>query len=127
MKIENDLGRDDIKKLVLRIAIPSMLAQFVNVYRKYSGDWRAGIGRRRNLRPHCNADYIFCHPGRDRRGAAFKYPIGSKGRKGSKTNTGQLFYYAIGAVHPDSHPCFDHQKRAAAGFWGQRCDLSLCR
>lgn len=31
MKIENDLGRDDIKKLVLRIAIPSMLAQFVNV------------------------------------------------------------------------------------------------
>lgn len=31
MKIENDLGRDDIKKLVLRIAIPYMLAQFVNV------------------------------------------------------------------------------------------------
>ncbi len=31
MKVENDLGRDDIRKLVLRIAIPSMLAQFVNV------------------------------------------------------------------------------------------------
>lgn len=31
MKIENDLGNDDIKKLVMRIAIPSMLAQFVNV------------------------------------------------------------------------------------------------
>lgn len=31
MKIENDLGKDDIKKLVIRIAIPSMLAQFVNV------------------------------------------------------------------------------------------------
>ena len=31
MRIENDLGRDDIKKLVFRIAIPSMLAQFVSV------------------------------------------------------------------------------------------------
>lgn len=31
MKIENDLGKDDIKKLVWRIAIPSMLAQFVSV------------------------------------------------------------------------------------------------
>ena len=32
MKIENDLGRDDIKQLVLRIALPSMLAQFVSVF-----------------------------------------------------------------------------------------------
>lgn len=31
MKIENDLGRDDIRRLVLRLAIPSMLAQFINV------------------------------------------------------------------------------------------------
>lgn len=31
VKMENDLGRDDIKKLVLRIAVPSMLAQFVSV------------------------------------------------------------------------------------------------
>lgn len=31
MKIENDLGRDDVKLLVLRIALPSMLAQFVSV------------------------------------------------------------------------------------------------
>lgn len=31
MKMENDLGRDNIKQLVRRIAIPSMLAQFVNV------------------------------------------------------------------------------------------------
>ena len=27
MKIENDLGRDDVRLLVMRIAIPSMLAQ----------------------------------------------------------------------------------------------------
>ena len=32
MKIENDLGRDDIRRLVLRLAIPSMLAQFINVH-----------------------------------------------------------------------------------------------
>ena len=32
MKRENDLGRDDIKQLVLRVALPSMLAQFVSVF-----------------------------------------------------------------------------------------------
>ena len=31
MKIENDLGRDDVKRLVFRLGVPSMLAQFVNV------------------------------------------------------------------------------------------------
>ena len=31
MAAENDLGRDDIKRLVWRIAIPSMLAQFISV------------------------------------------------------------------------------------------------
>lgn len=32
MRIENDLRHDDIKQLVFRIAIPSMLAQFVSVF-----------------------------------------------------------------------------------------------
>ena len=32
MKRENDLGRDNIPGLVVRIAIPSMLAQFVSVF-----------------------------------------------------------------------------------------------
>ena len=31
MKMENDLGRDHVRTLVWRIAIPSMLAQFVSV------------------------------------------------------------------------------------------------
>ena len=31
MKLENDLGRDPVRSLVLRIAIPSLLAQFVSV------------------------------------------------------------------------------------------------
>ena len=31
MKVENDLGRDKISRLVFRIAIPSMMAQFVSV------------------------------------------------------------------------------------------------
>ena len=40
--MKNDLGRDEIKKLVISIAIPSMIAQFVNVLysivdRKYIG------------------------------------------------------------------------------------------
>lgn len=32
MRVENDLGKDKISSLVLRIAIPSMLAQFVSVF-----------------------------------------------------------------------------------------------
>lgn len=32
MRRENDLGKDDIKQLVFRIALPSMLAQFVSVF-----------------------------------------------------------------------------------------------
>lgn len=32
MALENDLGRDNIRKLVFRIALPSMLAQFVSVF-----------------------------------------------------------------------------------------------
>ncbi|MEE1086850.1 MAG: MATE family efflux transporter [Schaedlerella sp.] len=32
MRAENDLGKDKISRLVLRIAIPSMLAQFVSVF-----------------------------------------------------------------------------------------------
>ena len=32
MKMENDLGKDKISRLVFRIAIPSMLAQFVSVF-----------------------------------------------------------------------------------------------
>ena len=31
VRLENDLGRDPVRRLVLRIAIPSMLAQLVSV------------------------------------------------------------------------------------------------
>ena len=48
MRQENDLGKDPIGRLVLRVAIPSMLAQFVNVLysivdRMYIGNI-AGVG-----------------------------------------------------------------------------------
>ena len=43
MKRENDLGRDDIRRLVWRIALPSMLAQFVSVL--YSVVDRIYLGR----------------------------------------------------------------------------------
>ena len=32
MRLENDLDTDDIRGLVLRLALPSMLAQFVSVF-----------------------------------------------------------------------------------------------
>ena len=48
MKQANDLGREPIGPLVLRVALPSMLAQFVNVLysivdRMYIGNI-AGVG-----------------------------------------------------------------------------------
>ena len=49
MKLENDLRSDPIRPLVLRIAIPSMLAQFVSVL--YSvvdrGKVKARVAKRR--------------------------------------------------------------------------------
>lgn len=47
-KVENDLGKDSVKRLVLRLALPSMLAQFVSVLysivdRMYIGHMK-GIG-----------------------------------------------------------------------------------
>lgn len=48
MQLENNLGRDNIKTLVVRLAIPSMLAQFVSVFysivdRMYIGNI-SGVG-----------------------------------------------------------------------------------
>ena len=58
---QNDLGNDDIKQLVRHLAIPSMLAQFVNVLysivdRMYIGNikdveklpWRARVSATRS-------------------------------------------------------------------------------
>lgn len=63
MRIENDLGKDNIHKIVWRIAIPSMLAQFVSVLYSivdrmyigpYSRSWKFGLGRRRRMRTDSN-------------------------------------------------------------------------
>ncbi len=60
MKIENDLGKDDIKRLVIRIAIPSMLAQFVNVL--YSVVDRMYIGNIAEIGEKALAGVGFCGP-----------------------------------------------------------------
>ena len=83
MKIENDLGRDDIRRLVLRLAIPSMLAQFINVLYsvvdriwKYPGDRGDGSCGRRRQRTDCDADLRVCLSGRSGRLAAHEHPYG---------------------------------------------------
>ena len=60
MAAENDLGRDDIKKLVVRIAIPSMLAQFVSVL--YSIVDRMYIGNIANVGDIALAGVGICGP-----------------------------------------------------------------
>ena len=83
MSKTNDLGRDPIGKLVLKLAIPSMLAQFVNVFygivdRMYIGhipdvgpNTRCG-----RVRPHRHPDLFFCLLGGLGRSAADGHPIG---------------------------------------------------
>ena len=67
MRAGNDLGSGRIGVLVGRIALPSMLAQFVSVLysivdRMYighiPGDGRTGAGRRRRMRPGGDDDRL---------------------------------------------------------------------
>ena len=60
MRQENNLGKDDIAKLVLRIALPSMLAQFVNVL--YSIVDRMYIGNIADVGPLALAGIGVCGP-----------------------------------------------------------------
>ena len=60
MKMENDLGNDPIKKLVLRIALPSMLAQFVSVF--YSIVDRMYIGNIPKIGANALAGVGVCGP-----------------------------------------------------------------
>lgn len=87
MAAENDLGRDNIKKLVIRIAVPSMLAQFVSVLysivdRMYignipvSGDM--GARRGRCLRSRCDDDRLRRISRRDRRRPAYEHEDGTR-------------------------------------------------
>lgn len=98
MKIENDLGKDDIKRLVIRIAIPSMLAQFVNVLysvvdRMYIGNIAeigekalAGVGV---CRTHRDDDIGVCLTCGNRRFAAHEHQDGRGQRERSEKDTGQ--------------------------------------
>ena len=74
MKIENDLGRDDIRRLVLRLAIPSMLAQFINVL--YSVVDRIYIGNIPVIGETALAGVGVSGPGRSGRLAAHEHPYG---------------------------------------------------
>lgn len=60
MKIENDLGKDNIRQLVLRIALPSMLAQFVSVF--YSIVDRMYIGNIPEVGANALAGVGICGP-----------------------------------------------------------------
>ena len=74
MKKTNDFGRDSIPLLVLKISVPFMFAQFVNVL--YSIVDRIYVGNipvtgRRRLRAGCDIIIILWHIVRDRRFRSF--------------------------------------------------------
>ena len=60
MKLENDLGKDSIRKLVLKLAIPSMIAQFVSVL--YSVVDRVYIGNIKGIGEVALAGIGICAP-----------------------------------------------------------------
>lgn len=60
MKIEADLGRDSVTSLVLRLAVPAMIAQFVNVL--YSIIDRMYIGHIPDIGPMALAGVGVCGP-----------------------------------------------------------------
>ena len=77
MKLENNLGTDPVKSLVWRIAIPSMLAQFVGVlYSIVDRIYISNIPGRGCVRAGGDNDRRFCLPDWDRRRAADEYPNG---------------------------------------------------
>lgn len=60
MKLENDLGKDSIRKLVFKLAIPSMIAQFVSVL--YSVVDRVYIGNIKGIGEVALAGIGICAP-----------------------------------------------------------------
>ena len=60
MKLENDLGKDNVSKLVLKLAIPSMIAQFVSVL--YSIVDRIYIGNIKGIGEVALAGIGICAP-----------------------------------------------------------------
>lgn len=78
------LGEGSIVRLVLSLAIPSMLAQFVNVaygivdriYRKFTGNRRSRSWRSWSLRTAHNDNFLLCLSCRSWRRSACGYQIG---------------------------------------------------
>ena len=87
MRHTNDLGKDPIFPLVLRLAIPTMLAQFVSVLysivdRMYIG---AGVGSLAlaGVGAHCHPAVFLCFSDWPWRIADYGHADGSRGRAGS--------------------------------------------
>lgn len=87
MKLENDLDTDDIRRLVLRLALPSMLAQFVSVFysivdRMYIGNipkiGEVALAGVWHLRPIDNIGFVLRYSGGSRRRAAYEHPPGTE-------------------------------------------------
>ena len=94
MKKTNDFGKDPIPVLVLKVSVPFMFAQFVNVL--YSIVDRIYIGNipvMRGLRADHHAFVLIWNLDRNRRVGAFLNSSGSGGpQRGGKNFSDQLFY-----------------------------------
>ena len=135
MKIENDLGRDDIRRLVLRLAIPSMLAQFVNVL--YSVVDRMYIGNIPVTGDAALAGVGVCGPLVSFI-SAFAYLVGVGGSplmsirmgQGNEEEAGQILstgFASGGSVRRYYSAYPGRQGMDSAKLWGQRGHLPVCR
>lgn len=133
---QNDLGKDDIKLLVRRLANPvdagTVCQCFVqhcgqNVYWKYPAGRRGRFGRSGRMRSDCDPHFSF----------AFLVGIGGaplmansygRGQPGGRPEDScQLLCHAVGALR-----CFDGTGDCISGadadvLWCKRADLPLCK
>ena len=131
---QNDLGNDDIKQLVRRLAIPSMLAQFVNVL--YSIVDRMYIGNIKDVGEIALAGAGVCGPIVTLI-SSFAFLIGIGGaplmaiRMGENNREGAKKILAQLLCHADrAFGCLDSGGHRPAGadadvFRRQRADLPL--
>lgn len=113
MKTGNDLGRDSVPSLVLKLAIPTMVAQFVNVLysiidRMYIGHipeyGDLALAGARHLRSHRHPPFLLRYPGGAGRFHPDVHPHGREKYEKSPADPFQLAS-STDAFFPQSSRC----------------------
>ena len=132
----NDFGKDKISSLVLRVSIPFMIAQFVNVFysiadRIYIGNLpdigKTALAGARRVRSHCHTAFFLWHTDRHRRFYFISPAPWAEKQRAGKADLGLLLYSACWIFRSPDNPCPAFQKPASVVVWRQCGHFLLCR